>query len=195
MREKTYITRSDTSFVDVIDSKVRVHSRTAASANKTIVDFTLPSNTIKWTYWIGVGDDSQKAFAKDRRTFASAGAKLISSFNPLAGLAFGLITMTHNNIGDNVRYSFLPSYEDVAKYTAGAGYMQFKSGDVVSDFGLMNYSNKENAKYYVGLENDNLMEAIDVTVKVLAVKVESRFKTETERVPLYKNSSGPVIVD
>lgn len=160
-RENTYLVSSDTSIVEVIDSKVRVHSQTNLdNPNKTIVDFTIPTNTVKWTYWIGVGTEGQQAFQQDQANFSRSGAKIIGSINPLAGLAFGLITMTHANVGENVKYYFLPSWSDVQKFSAGQAFMQFKSGNVVTDFGLMNYASRENSKLYIGLMNDNLRQGM-----------------------------------
>lgn len=195
-RENTYLISSDTSMVDVIDSKVRVHSQTNLdNPNKTIVDFIIPKNTIKWTYWIGVGNEGQQAFQQDQANFSRSGTKVIGSINPLAGLAFGLITMTHANIGENVKYYFMPTWEDVLKFKAGQTFMQFKNGNVVTDFGLLNYATKNNAKYYIGLENDNVAQGIDVNIKILAVTVNNKYKTVTEKVPTYTNKSVPVNED
>jgi hypothetical protein len=195
-KENTYLVSSDTSMVDIIDSKVRVHSQTNMdNPNKTIVDFTIPTNTIKWTYWIGVGNEGQQAFQQDQANFSKSGTKIIGSINPLAGLAFGLITMTHANIGENVKYYFMPSWEDAQKFKLGQAFMQFKNGNVVTDFGLMNYATQKNEKYYIGLENDNTMQGIDVNVKILAVVVNNKYKTVIEKEPSYTNKSVPVIED
>lgn len=192
-KENTYLVSSDTSIVDVIDSKVRVHSQlNMDNPNKTIVDFTIPANTIKWTYWIGVGNEGQQAFQQDQANFSRSGTKVIGSINPLAGLAFGLITLTHANVGENVKYYFMPTWEDVQKFKAGQTFMQFKNGNVVTDFGLMNYATKKNEKYYIGLENDNVMQGIDVNVKILAVVVDNKYNTVIEKVPTYTNKSIPV---
>ncbi len=192
-RENTYLVSSDTSIVDVIDSKVRVHSQTNENSNKTIVDFTIPNNTIKWTYWIGVGDEAQEAYQKDQESFSKAGTKIIGSINPLAGLAFGLITMSHASVGKNVKYYFHPSWDDVQKFKAGQAFMQFKNGNVVTDFGLMNYATKSNEKYYIGLENDNIMQGINVNIKILAVVVNNKYNTVIEKVPTYTNRLVPMI--
>lgn len=192
-RENTYIVSSDTAIIDVIDSKVRVHSQTNLEKNKTIVDFTIPTNTIKWTYWIGVGDEAQEAFQEDEANFLESGVKIIGSVNPLAGLAFGVFALSHVNVGDNIRYYFLPKWEDAQKFYAGQSFLQFKSGNVVTDFGLMNYSTKKNEKYYLGLENDNITQGIDVSVKILAVVVNNKFNTVIEKIPTYTNKSIPVI--
>lgn len=192
-KQNTYQVKSDTSFVDVINSTVRVHSTTNLNPNKTMVDFTIPANTIKWTYWIGVGNDSQEAFKKDEKEFANSASKLIGSINPLAGLAVGLFSMSHSKVGDNVYYYFLSNYTDVQKFNSGQEFMQFKNGNVVTDFGLMNYPSSNNQKYYLGLMNDNTLEGIDVNVKILAVVVNNQYESIVENVPSYFNTRIPVI--
>lgn len=194
-KQNTYIVKSDTSFVNIIDSKVRVHSQSNANSNKTIVDFTIPANTINWTYWIGVGKESQEAYKKDEDEFLKSAGKLVGSVNPLAGLAIGLFSMTKAKTGDNIIYYFLPTHEDAQKFGANQEFMQFKNGNIVTDFGLMNYPSVNNQKYFLGLNNDNLMEGIDVNVKILAIVVTNQYETVVENVPSYSNLRIPVIED
>ena len=194
-KQNTYIVKSDTSFVNIIDSKVRVHSQTNANSHRTIVDFTIPANTINWTYWIGVGNESQEAYKKDEDAFLKSASKLVGSVNPLAGLAIGLFSMTQAKTGDNVFYYFLPTNEDAQKFNAGQEFKQFKNGNIVTDFGLMNYSSVNNQKYFLGLSNDNLMDGIDVNVKILAQVVKHQYETIVENVPSYSNLRIPVIED
>lgn len=195
-QENTYLISSDTALVNVMDSKVLVNSQTNMdNPNKTVVDFTIPENTIKWTYWIGVGEEGLQAFRQDKTNFIKNGSKLIGSIEPLAGLAFGVISMTHANVGENVKYFYLPSLSDAQKFKSGQSFMQFKSGNVITDFGLMNYEEIQNRRYYLGLENDNLMQGIEVNVKILAVVVNNKFDTVIEKVPTYSNKSIPVIAN
>ncbi len=192
-KENTFIEKSDTSIVDVINSKVRVHSQTnLSSSNRTIVDFILPINTIKFTYWIGVGEQGETAFKQDQLAFSKSVGQVLGSFNPLAGLAFNLISMTTVTAGDHVKYYFIRTGDDYQRFVAGLAFMQFKSGDVVTDAGLINYGSVQNQKLYIGLQNDNLTRGIDVTVKILAVLVNNKYKSVTERVPVYSNKSIPM---
>ena len=194
-KQKTYIISSDTSFVNVIDSKVRVHSKTNANPNKTLVDFTIPANTINWSFWIGVGNESQEAFKQDEDKYLKTAGKLITSINPLAGLAIGLFSMTQAKVGNNVMYYFLSSNQEAQNFNSGQGFRQFKNGNVVTDFGLMNYSSNNNQKYYIGLVNENMINGIDVNVKILAVVVKNEYKTVVENLPTYTNKLLPVIED
>lgn len=194
-KENTILISSDTSFVNVIDSKVWVHSQTNRNPNKTIVDFTIPMNTIKWTYWIGVGNEGQEAFQQDQTNFSKTGASIIGTINPLAGFAFELFTMTQATGGENVKYYFMRTLEDAQNFMGVLEFMQFKSGDIITDSGLINFGAKTNEKFYIGLENDNVMQGIDVTVKILAVVVTNKYEKVFEKIPIYTNKSIPVNVD
>ena len=190
---KTYVVSSDTTFPEVINSTIRVNSETNLdNPNKTIVDFTLPANTIKWSYWIGVGEESQKTFEKDKARFASLGGTLLKSFNPLIGLAFNIFTMSQANIGDNIHYNFLPTWPDAEKFMNKLFFMQFKQGNAVIDYSLMNYANINNQKYYIGLENDNISQGINVNIKILAVVVDNKTENRTEKTPIYSNTTIPI---
>lgn len=184
---------SDSSFVEVTDAKVRVHSQSNLSnPNRTLVDFILPANTIKWTYWIGVGDEAQETFNKDRAKLIGLGAKALGLTNPLAGLAIGLISMSQASVGDNVHYYFIPSYNDAFNFTSQTTFKQFKQGNVVTDFGLMNFSNSNNEKLYVGFINDNTMQGIDVNLKIVALVVTNKYNSTTENVASYTNKRIPI---
>jgi hypothetical protein len=112
--------------------------------------------------------------------------------NPLAGIAFGLFTMTQDNIGDNVQYYFLPSWEDAQKFINKLTFMQFKQGNAVTDFGLINFPNPQNKKYYIGLQNDNFRQGINVNVKILAVVVNNKTEDRVEKIPIYTNTRIPI---
>ncbi|MEO6683187.1 MAG: hypothetical protein ABIN48_10230 [Ginsengibacter sp.] len=73
--------------------------------------------------------------------------------------------------------------------------MQFKNGNVVTDFGLMNYNSTNNQKYYLGLLNDNLLDGIDVNVKILAAVVDNQYENIVENMPSYFNTRITVIED
>jgi hypothetical protein len=107
-------------------------------------------------------------------------------------MAFNIFTMSQVNIGDNVHYSFLPTWPDAEKFMNKLSYNQFKQGNAVIDYGLMNYANINNQKYYIGLENDNIRQGINVNIKILAVVVNNKTENRTEKIPVYSNNRIPV---
>ena len=75
------------------------------------------------------------------------------------------------------KYWFIPDWNNVLQFTVGNNFYQYKSGDVVNDAGQM--KTPLAGKAYLGLSNDNLLEPIDVVVKVTAIQVTQKnaFKT------------------
>jgi len=56
----------------------------------------------------------------------------------------------------------------------------------------MNYANKNPQKYYLGLRNNNPTQNAEVTVRLLAVVVNKKYRVTTESVPSYINHKMPV---
>ena len=63
---------------------------------------------------------------------------------------------------------------------------------MVADFGLMNYSNKNDQKYYIGLSNDNPSQALQVHIKILAMVVMKDYETKGESVPILNSLRVPM---
>lgn len=182
---------ADTSFEEVINSKIKLSAQTNKDTlNKLMTDFTLPANTIKWTYWIGVGEQGMQAFENDGKKMEEL--KFSKSSNPLSGLALGLIPMTRIPSGGSIHYYFISSEEEATSFKKGLSFKFFKQGVAAADFGLMNYVNKLPQKYYLGIRNDNIVHAADVNIKILAVIVNTSYKAVTEKASIYINKRIPV---
>ena len=181
------------SFEEVINTKANINSpANTNNPDRTILDFVLPSGTVKWVYWIGTGDASEKAFENDRKKFADGGTKLRGTVNPLAGLALGVSTMTSLAEGNDIHYYFMSTGEEAQKFTSGVSFKCFKKGAAPIDFAIMNYANKTPQKYYLALRNDNTTQNVEVSIKILAIVVNNAYKAVTERVPTYTTHKIPV---
>ena len=192
-QQETYSLVADTTFEEVINTKVKINSPTMTNnSNRTTLDFVLPASTLKWVYWIGTGDESEKAFENDSKRFADGGTKLQGTFNPLAGFALGLNSMTHLTEGNNIHYFFISTGEETQKFANSVSFKCFKQGVATADFALMNYTNKNPQKYYLALRNDNATQNVEVNIKILAIVVNSKYKAVTERVPTYITHKIPV---
>lgn len=80
-------------FIDqvVYDSEFRVYSETNLSNdNVTIKSFTLPENTLFWSYWFVVKQGEQDPFAYAVRELSSEASKYTK--DPLTALGLGLIS-------------------------------------------------------------------------------------------------------
>jgi hypothetical protein len=192
-QQETYTLGADTTFEEVINTKVKIYSPAITNnPDRTTLEFVLPANTIKWVYWIGTGDESEKAFENDSKKFADGGTKLQGTVNPLAGLALGLSTLTSLTEGNSIHYYFISTGEETQKFTNSVSFKCFKKGAAPIDFALMNYANKNPQKYYLALRNDNATQNLGVSVKILAIAVNNKYKAVTERVPIYTTHKIPV---
>lgn len=192
--EHQYLIKSDTSFVEVINTNAVVHSELNSNGNRANISFTIPSNTVSWAYWIGVGQESKKAYQKDIQAMSNMGANFVGGINPLAGILLGVMpTLTKSNTGENVHYYILADYDNAVKFMAGQQFLQLKNADVVNDYGIM--KGRNNQKLYVGMYNDNTTREIEVNVKITAMVVNNKYETRTDKVPVISNTKKPFIED
>lgn len=177
-REETYIAAADTSIVKVVDQRAKVSSTSALNGNpnKTIVDFILPEGTVSWSYYIGVGAEGQKAYQETQTKFvqtAAAKASSIPGYGMMGALAlFGYNAFVKAQGGDNVKYWFITNWESVLSFQKGGSFYQYKQGDVINDAAQM--SSPKGGRVFLGLLNDNMVDAIEVNVKVSAVIVKKQ---------------------
>ena len=167
---KKELTKVDTSFMVLADQVERVHSKTNLdSPNTTRFNVNLPANkysklqtseVISWAYWIGVGNEGQQTFEKEKKKFLQKSISTVAAIDPMTGLALGAYTAFSNPPkGDNVRY-WISKYYDGVEYTIKSGNSIVASGrDTDNGQGSLKFT----------LQNDNLMNGINVTVKVTAM--------------------------
>lgn len=201
VRSRKILTRSDTSAVTLLEKTERIHSRSGMlyGGNTAEVRFRLPANqylpdrnnpmsvseVISWAYWIGVGDEADRSYqeanlkALGQLADLAAGLKVVttsSGYGALALLALKGVTMFSNPPkGDNVRYTL---WNDKGKaLEKGNSIVAYKrvEAPLQGDFLLQ-------------LENDNVVDGINVTVKVLAIIHQKQWRMEDytvyKRVPL-----------
>ncbi|MEJ8841508.1 hypothetical protein WG954_03880 [Lacibacter sp. H375] len=177
-KEELYIASSDTSIETITDQIAKVSSTSAlnGNTNKTVVDFTLPQGTVSWSYYIGVGIEGQEAYQKGQSEFIKTAAYKASSvpgYGIMGALAlFGFNAFQKAQGGDNVKYRFISNWENVLAFMKDQTYYQYKQGDVINDASKMTAPLV--GKVYLGLYNDNVMDAIQVNIKVNAVVVKNQ---------------------
>ena len=187
-----YQMKSDTSYVEVLNTTAKVNSKSSSdNTHRKLVDFILPAGTIRWAYWIGVGEKGKEAYEADKKKFAESDAAK-STNGPLAGVVMGTALMTQIKVGENLRYYFISKQEETQKFMNGASFGQFRQGDMVVDYGLMNYSNKESKQYYIGFSNDSPTQSLEVAIRILAVTVVKGYESKGENIPILSTSSVPV---
>ncbi|MBK9391878.1 MAG: hypothetical protein IPN68_17415 [Bacteroidetes bacterium] len=173
--QEKYLVRSDTTVVSLVDQIAKISSQTAVNGNpnRIIVDFTLPENTVSWSYYIGVGNEGKEAYDAARTKFlnsASASVSTIPGYGTMAALALsGINYFTKAQGDDNVKYWFIRDWENVQAWKTGEAFYHYKQGDVINDASQM--KSPGIGKVYLGLLNDNVIDPIDVVVKVTAITI------------------------
>lgn len=197
--QEKYLVSRDTAIVNVVDQTAKISSQNAlnGNSNTTLVDFTLPAHTVSWSFYIGVGEEGKQAYndGKSKCMEGAAAASLkIPGFGPMAALAlYGMSYFNRVQGEDNVKYYFLSDANSVTNFNAGQQFYQYKQGDVINDYYRMN--SPLSGKVYLGLLNDNVMDPIDVMVKVTAITVTEKWDVRTvqkmevhsDEVPYLKN--------
>ncbi len=206
--KKTLI-KQDTQVVNLFDKSARMDGKYVMGGNtQTTVSFTLPKNnyfpdaknpyksteTVSWAYWIGVGQESGKAYNDQNKKLGgivSTAAKMAGPYGVLAGLAIDGISMVAGSspLGDNVIYTIFVKDLNNKKVKIDAG-----NGTSAS---AKNTSNLQGEVSFM-LENDNLRDGIDATVRAVAVQVvrvyEDKTTVKNEYVPKNKRAVKKAII-
>ncbi len=185
----------DTTVVSVIDRVERVHSLASSNENSSSFSINLPRNIIEgneesevisWAYWIGTGEEGKAAYQAEEKQLLADAATEIGVVSPIAGLALGVFAMSYNPAsGENVKYKITYRFEgDPNTYTLAEG------NSVVSKKRIDKFTQ---GSFWATLDNDNLIEAINVNMKVSAVVVKRTFEYEDDLVPWVTSKEYPVI--
>jgi len=199
-KTKKVIDKEETFEEIIMDKSQRVHSKTNDNGNKTSVFFSLPDNSvtdfetkkiIAWAYWIGVGEESNKAWQQNRKTLSSGVSTAASlALTPLGALAAGNLTnLILPTIGEDVSYGLVDE-TNKGYFMSGIEYRGFDFGKGIA--GYKRFTDKQlcQGKFYIVLHNDNVMQGIDANVKVSALVERKTYKnvdyTEVQSKPRYE---------
>ncbi|MDZ4838420.1 MAG: hypothetical protein SGJ04_00285 [Bacteroidota bacterium] len=201
-RQEAFVIKQDTIATMVTDRVTRVHSRTTLDREESyeVVTIILPNNTKIFSYYIGVGEAGKKAYKEAVQKFvhsASKAATVIPEIGPLVSLAIeGVNFFTMSSGSDNVRYAMFESEAELKKYIEPGTEklpIPMKDGNIVSDQGRVTNAKKSN--YYLYLKNDNIRDAIDVQVKIVAIQIVTQMGTRTVREAVVTKTITPYMID
>lgn len=222
-RSKYILVSADTNVTTITDRVERVHSSTnLSSSNTSYVSFQIPQNIydpskllpyqateyVSWAYAITVGDSGEtwyknadsKAEATQVANLAVSSGLVSSGYGALAVLAIeGLSLFSTPPNGDNVQYSITNAVNGTNAYVS--------SGNSVAVSHRID--THKNGYFSIQLTNDNIIDAINVKVRVLAVSVTKRWKNEyytvqvrkpikekkTEKIPHVTSKRVPVMIE
>jgi hypothetical protein len=171
-----------------MDKSQRVHSTTNENGNRTSIFFTLPQNqigdyesrtVIAWAYWIGVGEESNKAWQQNRKVIVGAVKGFAgTALTPIGAIALGTATnLILPSMGEDVSYGLVDEINKNLFYS-GLQYKGFDFGKGVAGYKRFTNDSMLQGTYFVVMSNDNIMQGIDVNVKVSAIIEHKKFKDE-----------------
>ncbi|HEX8562705.1 MAG TPA: hypothetical protein VF676_06975 [Flavobacterium sp.] len=176
--QENYLIGRDTVVNNLTDIVAKVHSVTNANGNKTICGFSLPPNTVAWSYYLGVGQEGQKAYEEASKELASKfGPKIakIPSYGPVAALALGGVSyLATLQSGEDIDY-YITDTDNMYLFMAAQPFRCLKQSKVINAFSQMKAPLLGN--FYVCLSNDNAVMGVAVTVKVTAITVTEQWGT------------------
>jgi hypothetical protein len=174
--EEKYLIKSDTSISNLTDQVAKVHSGGNPNGNKTTFNFTLPDNTIAWSYYLGVDQAGQEIFESATKELSSKAAPLLTKipgYGPMAALALGGISyLTQLQSGEDIDF-YIVDNNNVNLFSTGQQFSYFKKGKVINDYSKMTAPLK--GMYHVCLANDNAVTGVQVTIKITAIIVTQQW--------------------
>lgn len=188
---------SDTTVVETYNSSPQLSSKNAINGNKNyqIIDFTLPDNTITWSFYLATGTQGKAEYDKAKISFAKSAVKLVSTIanlDPMAALALTGVSFFNKTQGDdNVKYWFLNSPKSVAFFETQKPFTWYKKGDVINEASQMKAPLK--GKVYLALLNDNTLDPIKLTLKVVAIVVKQKCQTQSVNKMIISNKGEPYL--
>ena len=140
---KQYLIKSDTIVQTIVDKTIKISSSTPLHPHldKELVEFNLPSGTISWSYYIGVGTEGQKQFSKSKSGFLNSvatAASQIPGYGSMAALAlYGINAFQLVQGEDNVKYAFLTDSNNAKQFLIGQPYRSYQQSNVLSEASQM----------------------------------------------------------
>lgn len=198
----------------ILDKTQRVHARTGLKKSYSEVSFRLPEDVLNeneekklssWAYWIGVDEAGNQAWEHNSKIISAIVKGTASYFlTPLGALAAGVVTdLSIPTLGEDAAYYLTEKPFNIKKKAD----QTFKDqGKGVA--GFQKFSPSAQRNFTITLQNDNLLQGIDINVKVVAIyelkKIGKITETDMqvrpvtgkiqERTPLVKTIRKPVMV-
>lgn len=174
--QERYLIKADTSVSHVTEEIAKVHSQGNLNGNKTTFNFTLPENTVAWSYYIGVDQAGQEVYEKATQQLARHAAPMLAripGYGPLAALALeGASYLSQLQSGEDIDF-YIVEGDNVTNFLNGQQFSYIKNGKVINDYSSMKTNFKGN--YYVCLYNDNAITGVTVAVKIHAIVVNKQY--------------------
>ena len=157
--------KSDT-IISVLSDDPHIHSQSSLSGTNTNVsNFTLPSNTVAWGFYLAVGQETQRALT------ATTG-KLINSAAPFVSAIPGGKMAEFGATGADY-LALAQGEEHIAYSVTDHEGKQITYGDASKAY--KPFTTPTEGIIYVSLTNNNLLTAVDASIRIAAVVVNNQW--------------------
>jgi len=143
----------------------------------TSFNFTLPTSTVAWSYYLGVNQEGQQAYKEAANELSTNPfVTALAGSDPLTAILFGFAPHIAKLIsGQNVQYWIVRRDDVNGCFDNNESILYIKKGNVINDFSHM--TTELIGMHHFCLANDNFIETIDVIVKVAAIAVTENWGT------------------
>ena len=178
---ENYIDKSDTVINNFQDRTIKVNPGTAPGSSKTTFNFTLPENTVAWSYYIMADKAGQQVYLDASKSVNANAPALIEKFpkfGPLAAVAIGKQSyLTRLDTGSHINY-WIVENENAELFQNGQQFRFIKKGRAINDFAKMEPGDRA---YHFCLHNDYKDVPVTVTVKITAVLINEKLSSRPVR--------------
>jgi hypothetical protein len=172
---------TDTSYVDVLDQKILVNSQSnLMSPPKAVVAFTLPKNTIKFSYYLEVSQEGVDKYKESINNLSNSSASLLSSVDPMLGLLLtGVSTIGTISGGEDVQFYLVENTQFISNsnlFLTDQPFQAIRNSKVYNDASAIDLlaGKNINGNWAFCLYNDNVVQSIDVALKVKAMCAKAK---------------------
>jgi len=170
------LAKTDTVITNFMDRTIRVNPTIAPAGNKANFNFTLPENTIAWSYYVTADKAGQQAYDDANKELLSISAPVTNKF-PLYTVMSAIALKKDSSIkklntGEDIAYWILDG-DNSALFSAGLQFRYIKKGKAINDYGRME---PRKGNLFFCLSNDNPTEPVTVTVKITAVQANEKIE-------------------
>lgn len=178
---ETFIDRSDTVINNFQDRTIKVNPLTAPGSSKVTFNFTLPENTVSWSYYVSVDKVGQQLYQDAAKTLITNSPLVIEKFpkyGPLAAVALDAPSYLKKiDTGQHINY-WIVENENAELFKNGEQFRFVKKGRGLNDYSRMEPGEKS---YFFCLHNDYKDVPVTVLVKITAILINEKFSSEPVR--------------
>ena len=175
--DEDVLAKTDTVITNFTDRTLRVNGRIAPAGNKANFNFTLPENTIAWSYYISTDPAGQQAYDDANKELISVSSQAIKKF-PLYTIMSAIALKKDSSIkklntGEDISYWIMDG-DNSALFSAGLQFRYVKKGKAINDYSKMD---PRKGNLFFCFSNDNDTEPVNVTVKITAIQANETIET------------------